>query len=73
MAAKIVAIEHNVADIKLALIGNPELGHRGLVQRIDDTEKKVEAHDRKLFLWGGIMTFAVALVTLLKEKLMPGK
>lgn len=50
-------------DIHTALVGDG-LGNPGLVKRIEAVEKKVETHDRKLWLAGLSVTgaFSVALV-----------
>jgi len=56
-------------EIRLALIGNPSLGHKGLVHRVESIEAKVEQHDRKLLVWGTGITAAITAVQLLKEKI----
>ncbi len=56
--ARLGNIEEGLHEIKLALVGNPKLGHRGLVARVELVETKVERHDRKLLVWGAIITAA---------------
>lgn len=69
MDGRLTRIEDGLADIKIALVGNPKFGHRGLVNRVDTMESKVEHHDRKLLVWGSIITAAVTVATFLKEKI----
>lgn len=61
-------------EIRTALIGNPALGHKGLVHRVEFIETRVEAHDRKLLVWGTTITagvtLAVTALQFLKEKLL---
>lgn len=52
-------IENTVKRIELALIGNPSLGQKGLVERISALEAEVEAHKQKLLTWGGVITGVV--------------
>ena len=57
-------------EIRTALIGNPSLGHKGLVHRVEFIETRVEAHDRKLLVWGGIVSAAVVTAQFLQEKIL---
>ena len=58
----IVGIQSRVDEVHTALVGNPTLGHRGLVERVDAVEKTAERHDRKLLVWGAILTAAGSVV-----------
>lgn len=64
-------IEAAVYEIRSALVGNPKLGHRGLFQRVETIEDRVEKHDRKLLVWGTVLTAAGTAATFLKDKLWP--
>lgn len=59
-------METGIYDIKTALIGN-KFGHKGLVTRMDDVEIKTEKHDRKLLVWGSILTAAGTALVFLKD------
>lgn len=67
---RLASMEETLKEIRTAVIGNPKLGHRGLVCRVDAVEAKVETHDRKLVLWGGIVTAGFTALTLLKDRLI---
>jgi hypothetical protein len=56
-------------EIRAALIGNPALGHKGLVHRVESIEAKVETHDRKILVWSAGITAALAALELLKDKI----
>lgn len=56
-------------SIHTALVGNPALGNRGLVKRVEEVETKQDAHDRKLVMWGGVTTGAVFVISYLKDRL----
>jgi hypothetical protein len=53
---RLTYIEDAIKRIELALIGNPSLGHKGIVERINDLEVQVNHHDKKLLTWGGVIT-----------------
>jgi hypothetical protein len=60
----------DVREIKLALVGDPEYGHRGLVQRVDAIERTQAEHDRKIYLWSGLAAAAGMVLTFFKDKLL---
>jgi len=66
---RIGEMEIKLNEIHSALVGNKALGHRGLVDRVEHIEKKVENHDRKLIAWGGITVGAMAVFEAFKGKL----
>lgn len=55
-----------------ALVGNPQLGHKGLVPRVDTLEQGYRDHDNKLLRWGGIVTGVSLTASLLKDKFLGG-
>jgi len=63
-------IETAVYEIRSALVGNPKLGHKGIVHRLDAVEVKAEASDRKLLVWGGIAAAAGTALSFAKDKLL---
>lgn len=62
-------MEAQVSDIHRAVIGDPQLGHRGLVSRVESLEIKVERHEVKLITWAGICAGAILCYDYLKQKL----
>lgn len=62
-------IAEAVHEIRNALVGNPRLGHRGLFHRVEVVEDRVEKHDRKLLVWGSVLTAAGVTLTFVKDKL----
>lgn len=64
------AIREVQQEIRTALIGNPSLGHKGLVTRVEAVEQLAERHDRKLLVWGGIVSSAVVAAQFLQEKIL---
>ena len=63
------AIRETQQEIRTALIGKPELGHKGLVHRVESIEAKVEAHERKIIIWSAGITAAVTALQLLKDRI----
>lgn len=66
---EIQSIRESLHRIEKAIIGDPDMGHKGIAARVDDIEKKVEAHGRKLLLWSGIVAGASVILTHFKTKL----
>ena len=56
--------------IEKSLTGDPQFGHTGIAQRLSSVENKLDAHDKKLILWGGIVTGASLAMGELKRKLL---
>lgn len=63
-------IKDTLARIEKALIGDEEMGQRGIVQRLTDLEKQIADHDKKLVLWGGMVTGIVFALTHLRDKFL---
>lgn len=60
--SRLSKIESAITRIELAITGSPQMGHKGIVDRLNTVEQKVEKHDRKLITWGAFVTaFAVIL------------
>ena len=62
-------IEAISVRVERALIGEPTLGNHGIVHRIEIIETKVDRHDRKLMLWGGLAAAAGAAAAFAKDML----
>ena len=56
--------------IEKALVGDPQMGNKGLVQRLNSVEKDVHAIDRKLIMWGSIATGAAMVLTETKRRFL---
>lgn len=52
---RLAAIEGTLGEIKGALIGNPTLGHKGIVSRVEEVETTTRTHDKKLIAWGAVV------------------
>ncbi len=50
-------LQSSVDRIEKAIVGDPQMGHRGLAQRVEHIEQRVDSHDKKLLQWGAV--FAV--------------
>lgn len=68
-ADELQTIRETLHRIEVAVSGDPKHGHRGLVARVESTEKKQEEHDKKLILWGGIVTGLSIAITHFKLRL----
>lgn len=58
--------------IHAALVGNPSLGHKGLVARVEANERAVDGHDRKMIKWGGMIAGASLALQFAKDKVFGG-
>jgi len=70
---RLTAQDNKLDAIHMALVGNPSLGHRGLVARVESNESWIKDHNNKLIRWGGIVTGAGLAVQILKDKLVGGQ
>lgn len=62
----VITIMSDIREIRIALTGN-KLGQRGVFPRLDALETSVERHDRKLLIWGAILSAAGVVVVFLKD------
>lgn len=60
--ARLSKIESSIIRIELAITGSPQMGHKGIVERLNAVENKVETHDKKLVTWGAFIAGAVMLL-----------
>lgn len=67
----IINLRQDMKEIKVALKGN-ELGTPGVLPRLTNVESKCEAHDRKLLVWGAILTAAGSAAVFLKDFFLHG-
>lgn len=45
-------LHSSVQRIEKAIVGDPDIGHRGIIERIDQMEERINSHERKLLRWG---------------------
>ena len=57
LRVEMATIRESVNRIELALVGDSKLGHTGFAERLALVEKKVEEHDRKLWVWSGAVSY----------------
>lgn len=62
-------IEYALDEIRGAIVGNRRLGHRGLVQRMQDLEALTASHNLKLVTWAGIIIGMNAVLLFFKYKI----
>lgn len=55
--------------IEKAIVGDSEMGHKGIADRLNDVEAKTDAMDKKLIRWGGVLLGASVVIEHLKTKL----
>lgn len=72
IAERLAKIEASISKIEVALVGNPPMGQKGIVQRLETLETRVEKHDKKLILWGGIVTGAIFIAQFVINLLSKG-
>lgn len=63
-------LSDGVRRIETGLFGDADLKVRGLATKVDDLETKVEAHDRKLFLWSTVAAASGAILYAWGPKLL---
>lgn len=67
------SIKEALHRIEKALVGDPEMGHTGIADRLKAVEAQARDTDRKLLVWSGIFTgiwmFISIVIGWLKSKL----
>lgn len=66
LGGHIVIIRKELREIKTALIGN-NLGTPGIIPRLAAVEAQGSAHDRKLLVWGSILSAAGVALVFIKD------
>lgn len=64
---EIKEIRTSLHEIKLAIVGQPELGNKGVIPRLKSVEEQVEDHDRKLLRWGTTISIIGAVIIFAKD------
>ena len=67
-ADELATIKESLHRIEKAIVGDEEMDQLGIVQRLTHLEKQIAEHDKKLVLWGGIITGVVFALTHLRDK-----
>ena len=65
---EIQSIKDSLHRIEQALMGDPTMGHRGIVSRLETVEQQQNEQGKKLILWGGIAAGVSIALTHLKTK-----
>jgi len=68
----VVRFSRDIADIKVAIMGD-EYGNTGLIPRVASVEKQLDQHDRKLLVWGSILSAAGTVMVFLKDFVQSNK
>ena len=62
----IVTIQSDIREIKNALVGT-RLAPDGIIPRLTTVEETVKGHDRKLLVWGAVLSAAGAVALFVKD------
>jgi len=62
-------LQDSVDRIERAIVGDKEMGHRGIADRIEWVERKVAGHEKQLLKWMGAITVIGILVPILVKHL----
>jgi hypothetical protein len=60
-------LQTSVERIEKAIIGDEEMGHRGLAARVEWIERKIVLHERHLWKWIGAVGACGVLVPILTK------
>lgn len=69
LSARLDRQDRVLDEIHTALVGNTELGHPGLVRRMDSVEKKLTSQEHQMLKWAGVVTGLSIALGALKQKL----
>jgi hypothetical protein len=65
-------LHSSVQRIEKAIVGDEAMGHKGIVERLEDMEHRLNAHEKKLLKWGGgfvgagvVVSYAPKLLSML--------
>ena len=56
-----------VDRIETALVGNPDLGQRGVIPRLNAVEATVAVHDRRFIKWSAVLGAIGAVLLFIKD------
>ena len=70
--ARLSSQDEVLQEIRSALVGNKEMGHKGLVATVQEHGKAIAEHDRKLVFATGAAIGLSSLISAAKIKLFGG-
>jgi hypothetical protein len=66
---KFDSLQQSVNRIERAIVGDDEMGHRGIADRLEYIERKVAGHEKQILKWVGAITIAGILAPILTKVL----
>ena len=64
---KFELLRESVERIERALIGDRQMGHRGIADRLDCIERKVAGYEKQILKWVGAITLAGIIAPILTK------
>lgn len=62
-------LQESVDRIERAIVGDPKMGHRGIVDRMEWIERKVAGHEKQILKWMGAITVLGILIPIIVKHL----
>jgi len=66
------ALHRKLDAIHVAVVGDPSMGHQGLVARVAAIESEVKDHDQKFVKWGGVFLGIGLALEFVRSKILGG-
>ena len=63
-------LQNSVDRIEKAIIGDEDMGHRGLASRVEWIERKLAGHEKQLWKWIGALAAIGVLLPILTKVLI---
>lgn len=63
-------LQSSVDRIEKAIIGDEEMGHRGLAARVEWIERKLSGHEKQLWKWIGALGAVGVLIPIITKALI---
>jgi hypothetical protein len=60
-------LQESVERIERAIVGDRQMGHRGIADRLEYIERKVAGHEKQILRWVGAITLAGIAVPILTK------
>jgi hypothetical protein len=71
LKSNVEAMKDAIHRIEKAIVGDLDMGHKGIAKRLYDVEKKTSEHSMRFYVWGGIASGVAIIATHFKNKLFP--
>lgn len=71
LKADMALLKESLHRIEKAIVGDLDMGHKGIAKRLYDVERKTHEHSMRFYVWGGITTGAALIISHFKSKLFP--